>query len=412
MSLRAAVADTASVLRSGGRAILRHWPTLLAIYLAGAAVRYAALWLVVLSSRVNINLALLVLPLAPIATLTALYLMLRVVQPSLEGGAGAATVVSGRERLATWSAVLVPFLVLYAGQGYLDDDTATFRNLVFADAIQKYGVYSYRSAYESFGIVDGIPLLILVAVAFAIRRIVDRFDLAERHPGWGFAAGYVEVLWMVFAAKAIARWIGSGKDWVFERKAVDTLVTWWQGVIDNLGWLSGPVRWVSDGITNLLGNADVMFVVPIAWLVTGAVVYQRQVHGELDLAAPGEWVRSRQRRLPGPVRKWSSEAASSAFSRFSGVLDGIKVMTVAGFAPVMLFCLAFVLVRQVNYGVAELLRLVVGPRQGTTFHSLSPYVTTFADAAYTVVLAGLLGAAIFRIGRQVPVDGEAAPATA
>lgn len=404
--LRAGVVETLGVLRLGLSMVAARWPTLLTIFLFGAAARYAVLWGVVLLSRIQTNLALFTLPLAPLATLTAMLLMLRLLEPDadlLAARAGSpaetgTTVV--KDRLAMLSSVLVPFLVLYAAQGYLTKDTRIFVNALFLDAYLDSG---FDKLDERFDYLDGAPLVILIVVALSIRWAIDRFDLADKHAGIGIFGGYVEVLWMVTLAKNFSNYLGTARDWVFERRAVDATITWWHEFVDQLGWFTAPLRWATQAITNLLTHADVVFVIPVAWLVTGAVVYNRRIEGELKaVRSSREWFARQRERVPTPVRRWTRDVGGSLVERFDGVLKGMRVVAIAGFAPVLLFCLVFVLARQARDLVIEVFRWVIGPQSPDMFYAIEPYLTMVADAAYTILLVGLLSAAIHRIGVNLP----------
>ncbi|HQV92215.1 MAG TPA: hypothetical protein PLA46_11580, partial [Phycicoccus sp.] len=78
-ALGAAVADATSVVREGLRLLWQYWPTLLTIYLFGAAARGAALWGATVLTKYSSLAGALLVPLAPLATVTALVLALRVV---------------------------------------------------------------------------------------------------------------------------------------------------------------------------------------------------------------------------------------------------------------------------------------------------------------------------------------------
>ena len=52
-----------------GRAIAAHWPQLVALFLAGWAGRMGFLWLATVVSDLSPTIAVLILPLAPMATL-------------------------------------------------------------------------------------------------------------------------------------------------------------------------------------------------------------------------------------------------------------------------------------------------------------------------------------------------------
>jgi hypothetical protein len=86
-SARAFVRDAADVLVDAGRLLLRHWPVLLSIALAGMAFRGAALWAAVeVSDHINwLGHALVIF--APLGFLVAMIVMLYLLRADLPNAA-------------------------------------------------------------------------------------------------------------------------------------------------------------------------------------------------------------------------------------------------------------------------------------------------------------------------------------
>src|SRR5688572_24729286 len=117
------------VLAGAGSLLVRHWPVLLALSFAGLAARTWLMLAAVRVSRIDGVLGYLVVVLVPITTLVALILMLRAVRVSLPavravGQSGGRTGV--RALLDHLGSVLVPFLVVYAYSGYLNEDVSDY----------------------------------------------------------------------------------------------------------------------------------------------------------------------------------------------------------------------------------------------------------------------------------------------
>ena len=85
--MREAVDALCEVLLDGVRLLARHWPALVGWFLVGAIARRGFMWLAVWLADINRTAGVLVLPLAPIATLLSLVMMLRTVAPSLPASA-------------------------------------------------------------------------------------------------------------------------------------------------------------------------------------------------------------------------------------------------------------------------------------------------------------------------------------
>ena len=140
-AVRDAVAGTFAVVGAGIRLWLRHWPVLLTLALLGGAGRMAAIWGAVEASDKNNTLGVAILVLAPLASVTAIVLMLYVLRHSLPHIGSVADTeapvngTTGRQRrlLDVLASVLVPFLAVYASYGFLREDTDRFINSAVAD---------------------------------------------------------------------------------------------------------------------------------------------------------------------------------------------------------------------------------------------------------------------------------------
>lgn len=404
---------------NGLRLIARHWPVLLAIFLFGSAVRNGMLWAAVSLSKHHSTLAGFLLPFAPLATLTAIILMLRTVSPSLshasftgEGTATEGQSPGAKTYLALLASTLVPFLAVYAAQGYLKDDIRLFVNAATYDEIfGSAGAFYGQSANTSRAVVASGTLLVgIVVVALVLRWLLDKFDLPQRHFGWGLIAAYVEVFWLFLIARQITNYQDRVWDWVKDRRFVDWVEHRWADVIDLVGPIGHPLQSVMHGIGNLLTDADSILIIPIAWLTVGAVALGQQIGAPPREKRPSRWQPHLQ-RVPARVRQWSGEATSGIRGRFTGLGDGVRLLVVGGLVPMMLFCLVFVVARKAGYFAAQLWRIVVGPQQRDYALAFSPYFDIFSTAVYSLLLVGLLGAAIDRIIKHRDERQAAAPVT-
>jgi len=168
----------------------------------------------------------------------------------------------------------------------------------------------------------------------------------------------------------------------------------------------------------IIGQADAVIIVPMAWLTVGAIVYGRSL-SQLKAEEPSErakmWA-ARMDKVPGPVRRISGEMFSGPIDRFKGLAGALKTFSRAGLAPMLLFCLVFVLAKQVETAVAWLLRWLIGPREPNFMEIITPYLDLAIKGAYTILMVSLLAAAVDRILRPTPreateVEAEPAPAT-
>ncbi|XVX18596.1 hypothetical protein ACQP1U_09490 [Actinomycetota bacterium] len=401
-----ALRSALGVVGYAARLLARHWPGLVLIYLLGAAAHNGLLWAAVAISSWSPFLAGLVLPLVPIATLTALILALRHLSPHLPavhrgmlagedpgGLVGSPT----RRRLALLASTLIPFLTVYTSQGYLREDGQAFVNAAVTDEFNSgFSFWTMDIDTNRTVMATGWAFAAIVLVAFALRTLLDRLELPSKALGWGLLAGYLEVFWVFLLAKTFSGYQDQVWAWVRERRFSQWCLDTWGAVVEMLGPVGQPVDRAVQWFWGALGEADAIIVIPVAWLTVGAVVYgQRLVSPERE-PVERPWARAAT-RVPAPVRRAGAEATESVRSRFSALVDGLRLLAVAGLGPMLLFCLVFLLARQVEYAAQELMRLAVGPQDANTALAFAPHRNMIARGFYTVVLVALLGAAIDRI---------------
>lgn len=410
------VVSAFGVVVDGARLLWQHWPVLLLIFLLGSAAREGALWLAFETSKVSPVVSSLVIPLAPLATLTALILMLRHLLPSLQHVHGEHIADTMGTRLKVVASALVPFLALYAAQGYLREDTRRYLNEVYADEERSTNWFIGESmGARTIADVDGWVLAVVVLVALAIRWGLDRFKLPERSPFFGLLAAWLEAIWLVFAARALTNGFGFW-DWARSRVGVEWVVDGWAWVVRVLGPVGGALDGAVSWLWGLLGNFDVLVVIPLAWLTVGAVVYGR----ELASPAPApelpsvddprlqqrletaEEYRERLRRtarvdrLPTWLRSWVVAPLTSVKDRFAGLGKGLLTLVRAGLVPMVTLCLVFVLARQAEAGMGHVLRWLVGPQDPDLSIAVSHYVDIGLSAVGFTIMAVLVAAAVDR----------------
>ncbi len=125
-----------------GRALATAWPALLAWYLAGQCVRWAAIVVAAPLTADNTLGALLIVPIAVLARLVSyigMFLALRRAMPGYRliagGDVGFASLRdAAREFMSVLLVTIGPFFTLYALLGLLTEDIRTYGNLAFRHA--------------------------------------------------------------------------------------------------------------------------------------------------------------------------------------------------------------------------------------------------------------------------------------
>lgn len=397
---RTLAGDLFGVVLHGLRLVVAHWPVLAVIYLLGAAGRNGVLWAAVSLSENHPTVAWFLLPLAPMFALGAFILMLYTVAGSLP--TAGVDLTGPRSRLRLLASALIPFLTVYAAQGYLKEDRDIFINHTVYDAIfgssdPFYGGSSHAS--ERLAIGHGWALVAIVVVAFTLRFLVSRFDLPSRSATVAPLAGYLEVLWMLVLAGQFTIYQDKVWDWILERRFVHFVTGTWDALIAALGVIGHPLQVAVGALGSFIDHADTTVLIPLAWLTVGAVA----LGGTLPERETKEGRLQRYtRRVPGKVKTLGNDLTKSLTDRFRGLADGLRILALGGLAPMLMFCLAFILARETSDLVGELWRLVVGPQEHNTGLAFAGWRETLAGGASTVVLVGLLGAAIERILSRRP----------
>ena len=413
-TIRDALADALSVVLVGFRLAVGHLPTLLVIFMAGAMVRNGVVWASVELSDSHRTLAGFVLPIAPMATLAAIILMLRQVASGLSWASfdGTTSTRQAGPYLGLLTSALIPFLTVYAAQGYLKEDLLQFRNETTYDEIlgSANAFYGVANDPERAFFADGALLFAIVVIALVIRFLIGHLGLPARHVSWGVAAAYVEVIWLFLLTTQFTLYQDRVWSWVLDRRFVDWVVDRWEQLIAFVGPLGRPLEVVAAGIGNLLTDANAVLLIPVAWLTVGAVALGQKI------PAPTQRRRrfaaeERLKRVPHAVRRVGHEATADLRGRFTGLGNGIRLLAVGGLLPMLLFCLVFVIARQAGQLVIVVWRAVVGPVARDDALAFYPYLTVASNAVYTVLLVGLLAAAIDRIIRRREISEAEAPHT-
>lgn len=385
-----------TVLVAAGRLIVRHWPALVVLAFTGIAVRNAALWAAVQVSDHNSFLGQLLLVFTPLGYLLPIIAMLHICGRSLdtvrevaeqEGPIGG-TEQRPRRLMDIAVSVLVPFLVVYVSLGMLEEDRQRFINEAAYDEFQQ-GFGGTADYSERLAIFPFTTLLIVVAIAWVVRWALG---LAERRLQF-FALSVLGALVETYYAGQGAYTSDSVKNistnWIEDRQAVDRAMTSYQAAVERLGPLTDPIQTVLGWVGALLGSADLVIVMPIAWLTVGAVVLGHKLNppkheGYLQNAT---W-------LPGPVRRVGGSLFGDIAERWSAFTGGVRMLFVAGLLPMLLFCVVFLFVLRVPILFSHLVRLVQGPVDTNTWLAFSPWETGVGLALSMMLAAPLLAAAL------------------
>jgi hypothetical protein len=163
-------------------------------------------------------------------------------------------------------------------------------------------------------------------------------------------------------------------------------VTWFEDaygwVLDRLGFLADPFDAVVGAFTTVVSSAETVVVVPVAFLAVAAVVLGRRLadeQEETDEHAPGGLLRSLARDVK---------------QRFAPLVDGIRLLASAGFLPMLVVCLALVVVGRGQVLAMTLARQLWGPVETSFAIAVAPIESAAGLALAFALTAPLLATAV------------------
>ncbi len=396
------VRDIPSVLQSACRLLAEHWPALATIALVGAALRSAAIWAAVTVSDANGWAGQLILIIGPIAYLAAIVAMIQLCRRSLPS-----LPVSSNSRLLDVAvSVLVPFLTVYVAAGLFEEDHSRFINQAAFKEHNQLGADVKYDFAGRLGVFPGQIVVMIIAIAWVLRWLLGRFDAKMRFVGLALVGALIDV----YYSTTVARMIDQNRDgmvgWVENRNATHWAVARYDAAVDKLGVLANPIDTATSWLFSLLGSVDAVVIVPLAWLTVGAVVVGHHL-GEAvaEPAAAPAGSSTVGRRAWGVVRSLTTDVRE----RFAAFWNGLKLLASAGLAPMLAFCLAFLVVLKLELVVGFVLRHLIGPIDTSTWLAFSPMEAVLSQAAEMALIAVLLTAALdWLLANQPSVDSETA----
>lgn len=408
--LRESAASFAAFVTGGVRVLVQHWPQLIGLFLAGWAARMALLWGATVVSDVSPTVAVLILPLAPMATLLSLVLMMRAMAPSLPAFSGLVEATPPgqrwREDLRAASQVLLPFLAVYASAGLLREDVRVFLYDTTSDEWLNTAIQEIDWGRANYA--PGGTIAIFIVTALVVRKLITVRGLAKRHLAWAAAAVYVEVLWVITLANAFSSEIGRITDWVTSRQVVAGLLARWDAAVAFVRGLGAPVAAVLDAAGALIANLGGVVIVPVAWLAIGAAVYGHSLRSDgLKIESP-EDINRRIQAIPTPVRRVVGHAVEPVTSPVKSTLSAIGKIASAGVLPMVMFCLTFVVANQLQLFVAWSARQIIGAGTAARNYALEPYIQLAERGVYFVVVLSLLAAAVNAVVSAQRAEKDAA----
>ncbi|REJ08383.1 hypothetical protein DY023_01230 [Microbacterium bovistercoris] len=421
-----------TILATTGRVLARHWPALLAWYLAGILVNYWVTELAGFVGAYNSTIALLILPIAVLARLVSMVGMLLVLRDGLRALQAVAplpesAVERRRTFLTALLASILPFFAVYAAQGLLNDDVQSYALKALEKTREEIGATlgTDRTFDPGDNVLDlsvSVWTVSVIVVAFAARWAWGRWS--DRMPKvLSLLAVYCEVVWVFFSLILLGDFMDSVNGWVDTRVAMGWVADARETVS---GWFA-PFVWLGDGIGWLLSQAGPVLLAPLSWLTVAGVVYGQAIVAE-KLSIQHKLVaqmRERAARVPNPVMRRLRDLGTELGSRFVPIWRAILLMWRAGPVIIASYALLYtaVIVAEswLRYGESRL----IGPHDLDSFWSvywpviyllppliIEPIRLSLIAGAYDTTFGMLRRAQDARTDADAPATSEEADAAA
>jgi len=401
-----------AILTTAGRVLWRHWPALMAWYLAGVLVHYVVVETAGFIGGSSATLGFLVLPIAILARLISLVAMFLVVRDGLRNLQEVAPLPeSAAERRRTFLTALLagilPFFAVYWAQGLLREDVQAYstRALEVRSSIIWTTSVDGGSPVGSDDTVTNLPLnvwtIIIIVLAFAGRWAWTKWS--GRFTAWlSPVAVYFEVVWVFFSVVVIGDLLGTVRTWVDSRAVVAWLETVREQVLDAVA----PLRWLWEALGWVLTEAGPVLLAPLAWLTIAGVVFGQAIVAE-KLRLESQLLsrfREHTKEIPNPVVRRLRDLGDELGSRFRPIGRALLLMWRAGPLLVASYALVYVVVKTLETYLAFGITRLVGPHEYIFWAIVTPLVSLIPalliEPVRISVISGAYDATLSRLRRK------------
>ncbi|APT84544.1 hypothetical protein [Corynebacterium aquilae] len=409
-----------SVVREGGSLFVRFFPALLTCIALGLAARGAVLWTASAVSDYSPLFGGLLVPLAPMSLLTALVIAMWVLKPGTRflkskpvaeldpHSPKSPRATIARTHLLTIGGLLIPFLAVYASNGFLKEDVHTF----IGQAVLHEQVTTFASTdFSRVALGSTFQVAALVVITIIARKIIGFFALGTSKLGISGVAAYVEVLWISAISVIVAANTSAIKEWTSTRAVIAPVLN---SIAETFSGLSNAESKATGGINAagaLLGKLDDVIVVPVAWLALGAVVFGSTLAAKKTSQATAQpadstteaasqtdartqWARSVRARATGEAQRYLANATKPITGPITSTWTGLKKIAAAGIIPMTTLCLAIMCARVAESAIAWGVHEMLGPQFGLMVDAQASWTVLAGRMAYFLVVIPLVVAGV------------------
>lgn len=408
------LAQMAGVFTDAVRLFARHWPALITLFSAGFALRFGALWVAGRASFISPTITAMILPFAPLFMIASLALMLKVLATSLPGLLAENESAQWRSHIKATVVALIPFLAIYASNGFLKEDMRRYAydqgGLVWAQL--ERGDFADDVLFNRIPLPTSGIILGIVIIAVALRKFIAWKKLASKSTLWALLSAYLEAVWLTSLAYIFTLKVTQLQQWVTNRQVVDDINVWWQTASETYKLVHTFVLTPFTWLGSFISAAGALIVVPVAWLTIGATLYGAELK-KGDPLFDEEVATEHINRLPNPVKRTINHVVSPVVTPFKAAVDAIRKIAIAGFIPMVLFCVIFALTGWLRIGVDEAAHVLIGPRSSALNFAIEPVISFVESLVYFTVTLVLLASGVSRVlTARLMVDAESTDAKA
>lgn len=390
--------------------LLRFWPQLAALVLAGVLVSDLLMQLAARVALANHFAGLAMLTLVALAQLVVTVAMFHVLRPGLphvlaaqrsadkaaeaqpagkEPGAEADRRGSRLVRMITIA--LLPFFAYYAAWGFLGDIVRQYSRATLDQA-------DFGQSANVLDVLDSRWLLVSVAVSWLIRRLAKFMQTKTKAASfWQIVVVICETNWIFVGLYVISRWKDSALQWLMSRNFWSALQASADGLASPVPMASAapmvPVEITSIASSTVAINLFFFMLLPLIWLVMAALIYGydvrddaalMRVHGRLERAG------QRYAGLPKFLRDFVEHFIAGYRSRYLPIANGVR-LTVS--SSLVLLCTLVIGYRLLDWSAAWLwlgATRLIGPHELDVWQIFSHGVTLLFGSPFQDSSTGML----------------------
>ncbi|GAA2943571.1 hypothetical protein GCM10010458_30970 [Microbacterium luteolum] len=412
------------ILTTTGRVLMRHWPALMAWYLAGVLVQYVIGQVAGFIGASSATLGFLVLPIGILARLISLVAMFLVLRDGLRNLQEVAPlpeepVERRRTFLSALLAGILPFFAVYWAQGLLREDVNAYSSralevrsgIIFTASVN--GDAPVGDQDTVLNLPFNVWTVAIIVIAFAGRWAWSKWS-AKLSTWLSPVAVYFEVVWVFFSVILLGDLFDSIKAWVDSRAAMAFLEDLREQILNAVA----PLRWLWEAIGWVLTEAGPVLLAPLAWLTIAGVVFGQAIVAE-KLRVENQLIsRFRQHAtvIPNPVVRRLKDLGDELGARFRPIGRAILLMWRAGPLLVASYALVYVIVKALESYLSLGITRLIGPHEFLTWAIILPVVSIvpllIIEPLRIAVISGAYDATLGRLRRRPQERADSASVSA